>query len=66
MTLIEALKISDHIRRKGKASHVGSNGNGWVDIYTLLLCNGLQYNQYSLTFTKEDILADDWEALEDK
>lgn len=68
MTLVEALKVSDIIRRKGKALHVGSHGDGWVHIdlligkswATVFLSMGDCFDRFYLT--KDDLLADDWEA----
>lgn len=65
MTLPQALRLSDYIRRKNKPSHVGSHGNGWVDIEILLGTSNREtpfIYLSSLCLTKEDILADDWEA----
>lgn len=68
MTLPEALKISDIVRRKDKPSHVGSNGDGWVHIEMLLgqswaAAGSNRLDAYSgIALTKEDLLADDWEA----
>src|SRR6266853_2331181 len=56
MNFVEALKIKRPIRRIGKASHVGSDGLGWVDPDYLLTT----FNSGFLT--KEDILAEDWEV----
>ncbi len=72
MTITEALKISDIVRRKDKPSHVGSNGDGWVHIDMLLgQCwassapNRLDAYNF-LALQKEDLLADDWEVREDE
>lgn len=68
MNIVEALRQSDIIRREGKASHVGSHGTGWVHVEMLLgqawASAGFNridaYNQLALT--KDDLIADDWEA----
>lgn len=64
MTLGEALKISDIVRRKGKASHCGSDGNGWVHIEILLPAETVFVPGMtsSLRLTKDDLQAQDWEA----
>lgn len=67
MTIIEALKISDILRRKSSAKHRGSHGDGWVHVNVLL---GAPFKSYlfevpdclNFTLTKADLLADDWEA----
>lgn len=68
MTIIEALKISDAIRRKNNKLHSGSGGTGFVHIDVLLhdcsfkfcsICN------MSFKLSKQDLIADDWEAKPD-
>lgn len=70
MTIIDAYKLVESgdafaVRRKNKPSHVGSNGEGWVDAYYLLNNPG-EYNPWNIHkivyLTPEDIIADDWEV----
>lgn len=63
MNLLEALKINDLVRRKGNPS----NFKGWFHINTLLSQSTFKVNGgLNLNLTREDILADDWEALDTK
>lgn len=67
MTITEALEISDTVRRKGKASHVGSGGDGWVHIDLILppvmRSSSIVHDMVPFLYlTKEDLLAKDWEA----
>lgn len=60
MTLPEALKISDIVRRKGDPRHCGHDGTKWLTAeYLVYPCNNM-YSSSSLTI--EDLKADDWEA----
>jgi len=61
MTIIEALNQADFIRRKNCIRHCGVHGDGWVSI-SMLFSERRGYELDPLILTKEDILADDWEA----
>lgn len=57
MTIQEAFATNKPIARKNKASHRGSNKDGYVDPNYLLTV---------IHLTVEDILATDWEVEEEK
>lgn len=65
MNFVDAVRISGIIRCKDKPSHIGSHGDGWVDVQSLIHPTGYQSvwgARPILWLTVEDILADDWEA----
>lgn len=53
MNLLDALRYSDNVRRKGLHKHIGSNGEGWVNIDYILSTPGF--------LTLEDLVSLDWE-----
>lgn len=68
MNFIEVMSSNGWaIRRKDKASHVGSGGNGWVDKFYFLSCCAGNAGCYGIPCGKphlsvEDVLANDWES----
>ncbi len=67
VTITEALRKSDHIRRKGNVAHAGTNGDGWIHIEYFLRPRGNYYGplglgESDLHLKREDLLADDWES----
>jgi hypothetical protein len=70
MNFIEAIRTEKPLRRKGKPSHVGSSGTGWVDPWCFLGCHSAAISAaYGVKcpvphLSLEDVLADDWEVQE--
>jgi hypothetical protein len=66
MTLIEALKLSEYVRRTGNPKHLYEDGTPrWLDTETLLgTANKTSPFLYMSAFclTKEDLMANDWVA----
>lgn len=58
MTIVEALKSSDVLRRKDDPRHCGTHGEGWVHVDYLL--SNLS-TESALRLTRADLMADDWE-----
>lgn len=70
MNFIEAIATNKPIRRKGKPSHCGSNGTGFVDWRLLIgCCENAVNSGWGCSWphlSREDILSTDWEVMPDE